>query len=185
MKTILLAAAAILLGTLSAGAAEAPTMPTAPVPSPLPGSEPLWSGPYGGMVAGLWFPFDGVEFEGDPAETTGRLNAVVGTNIPVGERGVLGIEAQFGIYDFEEVAFEAFAIGHAGMRFGERALAFASIGLAYDSAADDAGFVLGGGVEVAMNDSVSLRGETLVYRYLGSPFEYVTLSGGVIFHVGN
>jgi outer membrane immunogenic protein len=187
MKKYLLSSIAAISMAISASSSDAADLMDAPI-----GYD--WSGAYiGGHVGGGWLDATDVTFGGGNVDSSGIIGGVLaGYNVQAGEF-LLGVESDvsFGDFDGGNAATGGFitkitpnAIGTIRGRIGltfDRALVFATGGLMIaNMEADHTGggpgdkvdqthysFVLGGGVEWAVTDSIRVRGEYL-YSDLGS-----------------
>ncbi|MGV8839279.1 MAG: hypothetical protein ACWA6X_03130 [Bauldia sp.] len=174
----LLSAVAVGAVVLSSGAYAADIQPVIPAPvvvapvPPAPGFD--WSRLYVGAVGGAWIGGDPFGF-GDA-----RAAGVAG--ITFGDRVVFGAEVQVGLYGFSSPIFEAFALARVGVPIGDRVQVLALGGINYDGNIDP---VAGLGVEIGINDRISVRTDAMAYW--GNPTfvpSYVTVAGGLFFHFG-
>jgi outer membrane immunogenic protein len=121
-----------------------------------------WDGLYAGVEAGGLFSDNGL---GDTS-TQGLIGAVVGVNFTVADPIVLGLELQ-GDYLFENDDFDNaglfLALGHVGAVVTDQVLVYAAGGFGVIGANGDSTgvYALGAGVDVAVTDNVSIRGEIL------------------------
>jgi outer membrane immunogenic protein len=115
-----------------------------------------WDGLYAGIEAGGLFA-DGVD-------TTGLVGGVVGVNFTVADPILVGIELQADyLFTDGEDAGLILALGRVGAVVTDSVLVYAAGGVGTSLGGDDneGVYALGAGVEVALTDSVSLRGEVL------------------------
>lgn len=189
MKSLAVFVSALLL---SAGAASAADLVIPPPPGPVVVAEPAkqagfdWDRFYGGIQGGAWFSFG--LYDTDFAFDTVRAAAIIGRNIAIGNRMVVGVEAVGGFYIYPgEVIFEAYGIGRVGVLLGDRALMYGAAGLGYDFDPVGGGpfMVLGGGLEVGVLGQLSVRAETLALRYPSESFSFLSTTMGFVWHFGD
>ncbi|WP_375450993.1 outer membrane protein [uncultured Devosia sp.] len=141
-----------------------------------------WDGLYAGVQAGGLFSdvdvVDGAGLVTDEDITFGAIGAHVGVNFTVADPIILGAELQ-GNYlfnsDADISAGEFLALGRVGAVVTDQVLVYAAGGfgmqfsddIIYSDGDDSTGiYALGGGVEFAVTDAVSIRGEVLGIGYL-------------------
>ncbi|MET3897081.1 outer membrane immunogenic protein [Devosia sp. UYZn731] len=160
VRSLSLGVAAVAL--LSSGAMAADLIiPTTPQPI-YESAGFSWDGLYAGVEAGGVFADDvaGV------SNSRGLVGAVVGVNFTVADPIVLGVELQ-GDYLFENDnvgdAGLFLALGHVGAVVTDQVLVYAAGGFgAITQNGDSSGvYALGAGVDFAVTDNVSIRGEIL------------------------
>lgn len=122
-----------------------------------------WDGLYAGVNLGAQFSDD----EGTDLDTTQiLLGGAVGVNFTVADPIIVGLELQ-GNYLFENDDFDDagqfLALGRVGAVVTDQVLVYAAAGAGVQfNDADDVGiYALGGGVEFAATDAISVRGEIL------------------------
>jgi outer membrane immunogenic protein len=150
-------------------------VPTTPEPI-LESAGFSWDGLYAGVQAGGFFSDYDIGPVGAPTDTDlgfGVIGAHVGVNFTVADPIIAGIELQ-GNYlwngDNDISLGEFLVLGRLGAVVTDQVLVYAAAGVGYQfsddvvfaNADDNIGiFALGGGVEFAVTDAVSLRGEIL------------------------
>ena len=145
-------AAALMVG--GAQAADL-IIPTTPQPIMQTSSGFDWEGLYIGARAGALFADD---------VTVGAVGAVAGVNFIPADPILLGVEVS-GDYVFGDDIVENFGEFFANARVGavvtDSALVYALGGVGFRTADDDsvAVYQLGGGVEFAVTDAITVRGE--------------------------
>ena len=157
VRSLSLGVAAVAL--LSSGAMAADLIiPTTPQPI-YESAGFSWDGLYAGVEAGGLF--------NDTNDTRGLIGAVVGVNFTVADPIVLGVELQ-GDYVFEsdiggDDAGLFLALGHVGAVVTDQVLVYAAGGFGAITANGDSNgvYALGAGVDFAVTDNVSVRGEIL------------------------
>ena len=162
VRTLLLGASIAVIGSVAAQAADL-IIPTAPEPI-YESAGFSWEGLYAGVRAGGQFTgSDASLYAGYPVNTTsGVLGAAVGVNfIPV-DPFLVGVEVT-GDYIWND-AFstgEFFANLRAGAVVTDSVLVYAigGVGTNNRTGFSQSVYQLGGGVELAVTDSVSVRGE--------------------------
>ncbi|MCW5715175.1 MAG: hypothetical protein KIT43_11745 [Bauldia sp.] len=154
-----------------------PTTVVVPVAAP-PAPAFDWSRFYAGAVGGVWLELDPVQFY------SGRAAGIVGKGFTIGERLVVAVELQAGVYYFPAPVFEVFGVARTGVLLGERVLAYGLAGIGWEPGAWSV--VAGGGVEVAMGNHLSVRGEAMGYWEFGGGLvpSYASLTGGLVWHFG-
>ena len=154
VRSLTLGVAATALLVSGASAADL-IIPTAPEPI-YEAAGFSWDGLYAGIEAG------GVFVDGD--DTTGLVGGVVGVNFTVADPIVVGIELQadYLFLDGDDAGL-VLALGRVGAVVTDSVLVYAAGGVGTTVGGDDEEgiYALGAGVEVALTDSVSLRGEVL------------------------
>jgi len=181
------AATALLVGGAQAADLIIPTTP-----------EPIyeaagfdWDGLYAGVQAGGFFADD--DAFGD--ETYGVVGGHVGVNFTVADPIILGAELQ-GNYiwnsDEDVSAGEFLALGRVGAVVTDSVLVYAAGGVGtvfsddFEDDDSEATYALGGGVEFAVTDSVSIRGEVLGIGYFDDGgddfFDATRATVGVSYH---
>jgi len=164
-KTALLATSAFAAFTGVALAADPILPPPAAMPvyeAPLPAGN-AWEGAYLGIYGGAGFVDD--EIIADDAETFYGLGVTAGFNFALTDSVIAGVEVQAGYYDwnddFEDVnGFESYALGRLGLAVTDAVLVYGVAGVGYVENVDGV-YAFGGGVEVALTESLSLKGEVL------------------------
>jgi outer membrane immunogenic protein len=161
VRSLTLGVAAVAL--LSSGAFAADLIiPTTPQPI-YESAGFSWDGLYAGVEAGGLFSDNGA---GD-TDTRGLVGAIVGVNFTVADPIVLGVELQ-GDYVFEsdlgdDDAGMFLALGHVGAVVTDQVLVYAAGGFGVVGVNGDSNgiYALGAGVDFAVTDNVSVRGEIL------------------------
>jgi outer membrane immunogenic protein len=157
IRSLLLGASIAVVASVSASAADL-IIPTTPEPI-YEAAGFSWDGLYAGIEAGGLFA-DGV----DGTDTTGLVGGIVGVNFTVADPIVVGVELQadYLFLDGDDAGL-VLALGRVGAVVTDSVLVYAAGGFGTNVGGDDedAIYALGAGVEVALTDSVSLRGEVL------------------------
>jgi outer membrane immunogenic protein len=161
VRSLSLGVAAVAL--LSSGAMAADLIiPTTPQPI-YESAGFSWDGLYAGVEAGGLFTNDGL---GNNV-TQGLVGAVVGVNFTVADPIVLGVELQ-GDYVFASNAGNDdaglfLALGHVGAVVTDQVLVYAAggFGATTSNGTSNGVYALGAGVDFAVTDNVSVRGEIL------------------------
>jgi outer membrane immunogenic protein len=155
-KTLVLAA---LAGTMSVGTAMAADPITVPTSTPveLPVAEPAsfdWSGFYAGVYGGAQFsPAGGDQFG---LGITAGVNAQFDFYLLGAEVAVHGLTGGVGDTSYGQI------LGRAGLVVTDDVVVYAAAGYGLDLGAPDENDVLvGGGVELAVTDSVSVEAQYL------------------------
>ncbi|MDF2798743.1 MAG: hypothetical protein K0R85_1487 [Devosia sp.] len=154
IRSLLLGASIAVVASVGAQAADL-IIPTTPEPI-YEAAGFSWDGLYAGIEAGGIFA--------DDVDTTGLVGGIVGVNFTVADPIVVGIEVQadYLFLDGDDAGL-VLALGRVGALLTDSVLIYAAGGLGSTIGGDDdtGVFALGAGVEVALTDSVSLRGEVL------------------------
>lgn len=162
MKTIAALSIAALCTTGSAYAADL-IIPTTPQPiyeAAGFGWDGLYVGAQGGVQVG--------------GATNGLVGAFAGFNVNAGNGLVAGVEVNGDyVWNGGFNAWELIASGRAGILVTNDVLAYAKAGLGYrdtnnNGPAQGATYVFGGGLEAAVSDSVTVRGEVLGQGFIGA-----------------
>ena len=159
VRSLSLGVAAVALLVSGAQAADL-IIPTTPQPI-YEAAGFSWDGLYAGVNVG------GAFYDGGDARVT--LGGAVGVNFLVSDPILVGAEIR-GDYYFENDDFlsagEFLALGRVGAVVTDEVLVYAAagVGTRFGDGFDSFGvYALGGGVEVAVTDSVTVRGEVLGY----------------------
>lgn len=141
-----------------------------------------WSRFHAGVQAGAWFETDPAAFH------SVRGAAMLGRNVVLGQRVLVGAEAIGGFYvnAADGLLFDAMAMGRAGLMLTDRVLAYGTVGFGYDfdTVTGGAFMVAGGGVEVGVAANLGVRSEVVAFRYFGAPFNFVSGTVGVSWYFG-
>ena len=157
IRSLLLGASIAVVASVGAQAADL-IIPTTPEPI-YEAAGFSWDGLYAGIEAGGIFA--------DDVDTTGLVGGIVGVNFTVADPIVIGVELQadYLFLDGEDAGL-VLALGRVGAVVTDSVLVYAAAGVGTgvggEGDDDEEGvYALGAGVEVALTDSVSLRGEVL------------------------
>lgn len=137
-----------------------------------------WDGFYAGVSGGYWAERD------DISGGQFVVGGLIGVNMMASEIVLLGIEAR-GKFYIPNASWDGGAefdgMGRAGVLVSQEVLLYATGGFYYyvEPGYSDLGMALGGGIEVAVTDSMSLRGEVLTF---GPPFDDVEFTASALFH---
>ena len=177
-RSIALGVAVATLFSASSLAADIPA-PVAAVPTAAAVPQPTfnWNRTYVGVYGGVWLDIPGFTFD------TVRIGAQAGRNFVLGDHFAVGLEATAGVYDFAGITFEAYATARAGFLLS-RAFLYASASVGWDASFGLA-YMFGGGVEFALTDNLAFRTDAQIWAEAGTPFDYVTLTGGLNWYLGN
>jgi outer membrane immunogenic protein len=200
-RSLMLGVAGAALMVSGAQAADL-LVPTTPQPI-LESAGFSWDGLYAGVQAGgFWSNYDTFNGAGvlvDDNTGFGVVGAHVGANFTVADPIVVGVELQ-GNYLWNgnnNISLGEFlALGRLGAVVTDQVLVYAAGGVGYQwgnsvvtpgvGGADNIGiFALGGGVEFAVTDAVSLRGEILGigdFQSGGDFFNGARATVGVSYH---
>lgn len=137
-----------------------------------------WNRLYVGAYGGVWFNY--------PALTVDTLRAggVVGRNVTIGDRFMIGAEANAGYYvgsGYPDPVLEIYGLGRAGLRF-DRAFVYGSAGFGWDEVFGYS-HTLGGGAEFVVNPVMSLRADAQLWGAVGAPFDYLSVTGGFNWYI--
>ena len=153
IRSLLLGTALVAFGSVAANAADL-IIPTAPQPI-YEAAGFSWDGLYAGVRAGGQFT---------SGTTSGVIGAAVGVNFLPADPFLIGAEVT-GDYVFNDVTSsgEFFANLRAGAVVTDSALIYAigGVGVATNNNTSVGVYQLGGGVEFAVTDSVTVRGEVV------------------------
>lgn len=182
LRTLGCAAAGILGLTTATMAADF----TAPAVSPVAAVEVAtpsfsWDRFYVGAFAGGWIEVP------PPGDNYFRTGVIAGRNFTVADRIVLGVEGTLGFYDTADPYLELYGFARAGVLITDNVFLYtlAGIGLETDIPFDpDYALMLGGGAEVAVGANLSLRADALFWREFGDVFDFLSVTGGVVWHLG-
>lgn len=147
----------------------APTAPAAPTFN--------WNRFYVGTYGGAWWEMGPVSFDNL------RAGGVAGYNMQF-DRFVVGLQGSVGVYDFASPTLEAAASARAGILAGDSLLLYGIVGIGYDGCCGGV-MTLGGGAEFAVSQNVTIRVEGVVWKELGTPFDYFSVTAGLNWYVGN
>ena len=157
IRSLLLGASIAVVASVGAQAADL-IIPTTPEPI-YEAAGFSWDGLYAGIEAGGIFA--------DDVDTTGLVGGIVGVNFTVADPIVIGVELQadYLFLDGDDAGL-VLALGRVGAVVTDSVLVYAAggVGTSVGGEGDDdeeGVYALGAGVEVALTDSVSLRGEVL------------------------
>ncbi len=141
-----------------------------------------WEGAYAGAELGLEYF--------DPDFIYGAAGVFVGYNFLASENVLLGVEGSLGFIDDDAAYGEAFVFGRAGMLVTPDLLAYGIAGVGYEWLIEDPddysdiGYQLGAGIEAAVADNVTLRGQLTGYGYFDDSdlFDAARATVGIAFH---
>jgi outer membrane immunogenic protein len=140
------------------------------------------------ITDGQLFDFEGMYFGGTlgaawNGSTAGTVGVVVGTNFAITDGIIAGAEFQGDAYfnGGGVIAYDALGLGRVGGFVGDNTLAYVSAGggLAGGSAV----YAIGGGVEMAMTDQLSIRGEVQGLGAWGSTPSVGKANVGLMWHI--
>jgi len=180
IRSLTVAAAALTLLTGSALAADL-TIPEDEAPVVSSGFD--WEGPYVGVSAAGEFSLD----DGDDYFGGG---VYAGINFLASESFLLGIEGTADLVSSGDYTYaELFVLGRAGVLVTPDVLLYGvgGVGYEWDTSDPDSNatvYQLGAGVEVAVADAVTVRGQLTGYGAFDDDdlFEYARASVGIAFH---
>jgi len=172
------AIAAVVLGLSVAASASAsasdlylPEQPMTPVYDD--GAFP-WEGLYFGVTKGGWISATG------SSEWYIEVTKVAGFNILLGDNFVLGAEATVSALVAPAFYLDATITGHAGILIDDSVLIYKLGGVGFVDG--DTYGILGAGVEVAIGDSLALRGEVRAV-FWDPGVDWFRPSVGLIWHL--
>jgi outer membrane immunogenic protein len=180
----------VAAAALLAGGAQAADLIIPTTPQPIYESAGFsWDGLYAGVNLGGQF-FDSAV----TGDTEGRflLGGAVGVNFMVADPILIGLELQ-GNYLFEnddaliDDSAQFLALARVGAVVTDSVLVYAAggVGVEFNDVDDEGIYALGGGVEFAATDSVSIRGEILGLGTFDDGddfFEAAQATVGVFYH---
>lgn len=179
LRLVALSALATALMGSAAFAADL-TIPSSP--EPILDSEGLsWEGLYIGAIGGA-YTYDG--------DYQGFVGGVIGGNVYVADPVFVGGELQLNYYFENEPAlvdaWEVLALGKLGVVVSPGFAIYATAGVGYvqEDSADYTEYALGAGIEAAITESVSIRGDVLAIGYPddGDGFSAGRASVGLFYH---
>lgn len=167
---ILLAGAALAVLTASAAPAADLLTPVDPIyESPLFDFEGLYIGGSGGGAyagGGLF----------------GTLGVVIGANFAVSDGIIAGVEFQGDTYwNGGFAAYDALALGRIGGFVSDNAMIYGDLGAGVLNGAP--AYAFGGGVELAMNDQLSVRGDLQGLGLFGGTPSVAKATVGLLWHL--
>ncbi len=178
-----LIACAALATTASISAAAAADLYIPSEPMPITSSVGFdWEGLYAGVSLGGYFEEDD--------DVQGLIAGTIGYNFLVADPVLVGVELQ-GAYYFENddllSASEVMLYGRVGVLASESILLYGIGGvglLSVDGDEADGQYALGVGIEAAVTESISLRGEVKAFGLFDDDeaFFGTTATAGVFFH---
>ena len=171
IKSTLSAGAFVLMNAIAANAADlTPIMVSAPPPPPsIPAPTFDWAGPYIGAYGGYTFGFG-----------FGQAGLQAGYNFVMGGGLLAGIEAQAGVAFGGGLGLEGDLNGRLGYILGGNFLLFGEAGLGIISGTPI--YTAGGGMEVAVGQSVSVFAEAKAMGTIGGGIGGLTVQGGLNWH---
>ncbi|HEY8596524.1 MAG TPA: hypothetical protein VIL84_14895 [Devosiaceae bacterium] len=177
-----LAAAGVFALALSAGAAFAADAPgygdgyNAPSSMMMSSTSAAnWDGLYMGLYGGgLWSSGGG--------STAAALGGIVGVNTTLGSGAVAGVEGQLGVITNGSASdFEGYLLGRLGVLLSNDAMLYGTAG--FGSLESNGVFAVGGGLEMAVNSYMSVRGEVLgIGAWNGGGVSVGRATVGVLWH---
>ncbi len=163
-KLLLVGAACAALTATSAHAADLTPIMPAPVVTTAPMAPPTfrWGGLYAGVSGGL------VYCPGLCIPTIGGLASVgAGYNFTTG-RLLFGTSADLYVLFGGGIGVAVEGNGRAGVLLGDRALIYGEGGIGWFFGSTQPHFTVGGGVEVAVSNKLSVFGEVKPYWFFNS-----------------
>ncbi|HEY4202236.1 MAG TPA: outer membrane beta-barrel protein [Devosiaceae bacterium] len=163
MKISVLLAGVAAATLMVSGAQAADLLLPTTTPAPVYDASVFgFDGFYAGLSAGGLFAEDDGR--------AGSIGVVAGYNFTVSDPIVLGVEGQLDAlyYDGEFNAYDALILGRIGVLASDQVLVYAAAGIGTLGNDDDNEgiYAVGGGVEVAVTDNMSIRGEVLGLGFL-------------------
>jgi len=137
-----------------------------------------WNRFYVGAFAGAWLDYPAITFD------TARAGGVLGRNVTIGDRFMIGAELAAGVYTgpaYPDPVFETYATIRGGLRF-DKAFLYGSAALGYDTVFGTSN-TLGGGVEFAINSMMTVRADAQLWAGTAAPFDYLSVTGGVSWYI--
>ncbi|MDB5540395.1 MAG: hypothetical protein JWQ89_2122 [Devosia sp.] len=180
-RTLALAAVSLSLLTASAYAADL-TLPAEEV-AVVDEAGFDWARPYvGASVSGEFSTDDSGDYFGG--------GVFAGVNFLASEGFLLGIEGSADIVTDGDVSYaELFVFGRAGVILTPNVLVYGIAGAGYEfdidyPDANDTAYQLGAGIEVAVAEDITVRGQLTGYGYFEGDdlFDYARATVGVAFH---
>lgn len=175
MKRSVLFGLAMAIGSTAALSAEVTTpAPEVVIRDP----EFNWNRVYLGAYGGLWLDYPALTFD------TARAGGVVGRNVTIGSRFMIGGEVSAGYYAGSAYAvpvLETYATFRAGLRF-DKAFIYGSAGLGWDEVFG-VSQTLGAGAEFSINSVMTLRADARLWAGLGATYDYASITGGISWYL--
>lgn len=183
-KTLLLSTAAVAALTTGALAADysappayTPTTPYAPASSAF-----SFEGFYVGILGGGLWDSTGGTYLTAPDTGAWNLGAAAGVNFYLTDSILGGFEVQGGAnFGASGTTYDALALGRLGFAPSNEVLVYGTGGVG--SVGGTGVYALGGGVEVAAWDNVSVRGEALALGPWGGSPDAAKATVGLIWHM--
>ena len=179
-RSLVLGIAGSMMISSGAMAADVPPLVVAaPPPPPMAAPAFDWGGFYVGAFGGAWFEL-GDTFTFDWL----RAGVLAGANYQIGDNFIAGLEVTGGLYDFDDVTWEWGVAGRVGIVAGDNFLLFILAGLFADS--DDYEYLhLGGGIEFGIGERLAIRADVLFEKEIGEVFDYISITAGLSWYLGN
>ncbi len=169
-KLLLGVAGSVLISSAAMAADLAPVMPTPVAPTPPPAPSFAWTGPYAGVFAGYDFTLSLAEAGVQYGYNFGAGNFLAGVEIETG-------------YSFTGASLVNAALNvHAGVVLADRAFIYAEGGIGSKIALPL--WNIGGGIEVAVTDTMSVFAEAKANFVIGGGYLGWQLTGGMNYHPG-
>lgn len=142
-------------------------------------ADPIYSSPL--------FDFEGLYFGGTAGGALsgslfGTLGVVVGANFAVTDGIIAGVEFQGDTYwNGGFAAYDALALGRVGGFLSDNAMVYGDLGVGLLNSAP--AYAFGGGVELAMTDNLSVRGDLQGLGVFGGTPSVAKATVGLLFHI--
>ncbi|MEO6179376.1 MAG: hypothetical protein ABIP15_06365 [Devosia sp.] len=163
------AALAVCLSTAASAADLLTTLVDPIYSSPLFNFEGLYVGGTAGGAFSAGVPY-------------GTLGVVVGANFAVTDGIIAGVEFQGdAYYNGGFTAYDALALGRVGAFVSDNTMIYGDLGAGFTNAATV--YAFGGGVEMAMTNQISVRGELMGLGAFGALPSAGKATVGVLFHL--
>ena len=174
LRSILLGAAVSLLSIAAVRAADPGFMADPIYDSPMFNFDGVYVGVQAG---GMW------QWTPAPGVITGDAGAMAGANFSINQSLIAGVEFQGnGFIDMSGLkGWDALFLGHFGGFVTDSAIIYAAAGAGTTDTTMV--YALGGGVEAAVADQLSVRGEVLALAPWGSMPTTAKATLGLIWHV--
>ena len=165
----------VAFAVLAVGPAVAADLPAKAPPMYAPVLAYNWTGPYLGINAGGgWLKDEGVNHNG------GLIGVTLGYNVQTGGPWVWGLEGDIGYFSQSEQKYLGTVRGRIGYAT-DRLLPYITGGLAVmsDDGSARAGWTVGAGLEYAIAQNISVKGEYLYVNPNGSVLRGSILRAGL------